>query len=735
LSTNLFASVPRKIPMKDLHVFIDFETRSLTNLLVTGAWKYAACPSTYPLMLAAYFPASGRALQWLEYKHGRECPTWVHYIAEDDSITVHAHNANFEIGIWRRVLVERWGWPDIPTERWCDTAGKASHANRPRSLAMLAKNLKVKDKDKKGKGLIKLLSMPQKAVKALKHDDGTLRHDSYTWLADNGVEVFEQDPTDGPIWFWNDDPKALKDFAKYNESDVTVEHACDEKLPDYSATEAAVWALDSKINERGIPIDRELCDAACELFEYLYDRCEVEVQTLTNGEIRSPSQAKKVVDWINRRVNFGPSLAKEIVEMWLERFETIPEAERSPNENEVAKMLDIRQIYGGAAAKKYAAALDKIEDDDRARGEFIYHKASTGRWAGSGIQVQNLFRQKIPKEEIFDLVKSADFDAVRDYCDERDIFVGSFVRSCVRGLIQAPEGKTLIVSDFAGIESRVLQWLAGNEEALQLFRDGKDAYVHTAAKMYGLNYDDMMGPNEEGEIKVLPEFKEERQIGKAAVLGLGYQMGAGKFQGELEKNGIREDEAFAKNIVDKWRKANPLIADYNKGLWARVQRAAIMVVKNKKPDLAAKVRTHGAPDRFLRFAWEAESNSLTIQLPSGRKLYYPDATLTEGRFGGDALRYRDGGKMIVDTYGGKLIENIIQAISRDLLVNSAFLAEERPDLIMLIMHVHDELVGEGDEANPQEAFDFLHRCMSTVPDWASGLPLAAETYISKRYTK
>lgn len=710
--------------MRDYHVFLDWETRSIADLLKIGAWKYAADPSTYPLMLAAYLPISGRRLQWLEYKHGRECPEWLVKMIADRAITFHAHNANFEIAILREVCVKRWGWPDIPTNRWIDTAGKASHANLPRSLDMVGRALKIKNgKDKRGKELIKLLSVPQKALKTYKKN-GEILTNSVRYLSEHGIELFERDPDQGPIWYWNNNSKALAAFAKYNEGDVVAEQQVDEKLPDYSGDEQAVWELDSIINERGLPIDRELCEAATGLFEWIYHECEVAVDQLTKGEIKNPN-GRAVVGWVNDRVKFGPSLAADIIDSWMERN---PDPVAGSPEEQVRDMFDIKQLYGGSAIKKYDKALLVIDDDDRARGQFLYYGASTARWAGKGIQPHNFFRQAIPDESVFDLIKTGHYEQVERYCGEHGGTVGELVRSCVRGLIQAPEGYELIVSDFAGIESRVLQWLVWNDHALDVFRAGEDMYVHTAAKMYGHDYHSMMDPSTG---KVRKEFKEERQIGKAAVLGLGYQMGSGRFLGELRGNGIDADEEFAKDIVYKWRKANPLIADYERGLWRRLEKACKAAIKSKgRNDFVARVAAYGNPNIALRVRWEG--NGFTIELPSTRKLYYPNAELYDNDFG-QGIRYKDGGKSVVDTYGGKLVENVIQAISRDLLVSSMFGIHAKG--LKIIGHVHDEVIVEHPTADVEEGFAIVHKCMETVPTWAKGLPLAAETYHQRRYTK
>lgn len=708
---------------QDFHVFVDFETRSLAELRKTGAWKYAADPSTYPLMLAAYYPVSGRKLQWLHHEHGEECPEWVRKIAENPDLTVHAHNANFEIAIWKRVLVERWGWPDIPRNRWKDTAGLAAHANLPMSLDQVGRALKIRNKkDSKGKELIKLLSCPQKALKTYKKG-GEILTNSVRYLTENGIELFELDEDQGPIWYWNNNRKALKAFAEYNERDVVAEQEVDSRVPDYSGIEAKMWELDSIINERGLPIDRELCEAAAGLYEYIYHDCEWRCEKLTNGEIKNPN-SRAVLKWVQDRVEWGNSLAADFIDKWLEDH-PFPQTQ---GEKEVSEMFVIKQLFGGSAIKKFDAALQVIEADDRARGQFFFYGASTGRWAGRGIQPHNFYRQAIPGEEVFELIKNGDFyDDIASHAKSKGMTVGELVRSCVRGLIKAPEGSTLIVSDFAGIESRVLQWLVGNENALDVFRSGADMYVHTAAKMYRLDYASMMG--DDGKVK--KEHKEHRQIGKAAVLGLGYQMGAGRFQAELQKSGIFEDEEFALDIVQKWRKANPLIADYERGIWRRLERAVKAVIKTRgKNDFAARVAAYSDPSIALRVKWEGDG--FTIELPSERKLYYPRAEIYEGKFG-PSIRYMDGGKSLVDTYGGKLVENVVQAISRDLLVNSMFLAEECG--LKVIGHVHDEIIVEHELDGVELGFEELHRCMSTPPDWASTLPLEAETYESKRYTK
>ncbi len=254
--------------MTDL--FCDFETRSRLSVFDVGAWKYAAHPSTYPLMFVFGSRQLGHK-QWLEYKHGHEMPANLRAYVEDPTVLFHAHNAGFEIAIYSEICVKRWGWIPIPLERWRDTAAKGCHANQPRALDNLCDRLGTDErKDKYGKFLLNTLSVPQKTVKVVKysndtkdglHKKGETRKDSITYLKEHGVELFEI-----PIgkagktasFFWNNDPDLLDALAKYNVQDVIAEEDADGKLPDLPEYEQKVWEMDARINRRGMPIDREL---------------------------------------------------------------------------------------------------------------------------------------------------------------------------------------------------------------------------------------------------------------------------------------------------------------------------------------------------------------------------------------------------------------------------------------------------------------------------------------------
>jgi len=720
------------------HVYCDFETRSLLSVKDVGAWKYAEHESTTPLMLAWKFRGVKQCGQWVERRSGRGMPEALAEIVADYNVVFHAFNASFEIAIYESICVSRWGWDPIARSRWRCTAAKAAHANQPRALGKVCKRLRTKErKDARGTFLLNSLSVPQKTVKAVKytkdtvdgqHKKGEIRKDSITYLTEHGVELFDVPVGDkgktAKFW-WNDDQGLLDELAKYNVQDIVAEEDVDINLPDLPEAERNLWELDQLINSRGLPVDRELCQGVAKVFEVESDICNDAIAAIAreddarppNRQVERCTQTERIKNWVNERVNFGSSLSAELVNDWLAKPWGVRDKEQA---DRVREVLELRQIAGGLGVKKYWAAMDYIQQDDRIRGQLLYYGAATGRWAGKGIQPHNMLRMPIPEEVFFEAISRGDHAEVNLLAELGGYTTIGLLKTCVRGLIRAEQGKTLVVSDFAGIEARVLQWLAGNEEALQLFRDGADMYVHEASNIFGIPYDDMMVWSEKKQKHVCGKtFKEKRQIGKIAVLALGYQMGADKYQYTCQRGwGVDISQELANDIVAKWREANPAVVE----MWSRLDRAFKAVLKNKA--VKAKI------GKYLRVFWR--DGYLIVRLPSGRELYYFGAELYKNEKGFQSIRYLDGGKQWVDTYGGKICENVVQAISRDLLVHSAFVAHN--DGLFLIGHVHDELICE-ELIDEGEAFAKLHRAMESKPDWAEGLPLAAATYSQERYTK
>jgi len=727
-------------------IFVDFETRSHLDIGDVGAPKYADHHSTLPLMMV-YGNDSGHE-QWtidlrMEYKIP-PCPQKWRELVEDPDTEFHAHNAGFEIAIYDRICVKRWHWPPIAHERWHCTAARAAAANMPRSLDNVGRRLGLKDNEKKskrGKFLIDNLSCPTKAQKtytkprkdevglSVKDEHGRVIKDinklSEQYQDEIGNPLFELTNGKGKTYtyFFNEDKKLMAEFQRYNVQDIVAEMAVHKRLPPVHELERPLWLLDLEVNRRGIPVDLQLCLGALKVYAVEVNNAYAEIERVTDGEVTKTTQVQRLMKWINTNGGNMETLGAEQVENEL--------AMMPPDANpKVRRALELRQLAGGTAVGKYKAALNFAQADDRCRDQILYYGATTtGRWSGRGLQPHNFKREKTLDEVFIDAVKTGDHATVEAIGEIEGKTVFDVLKGCLRGIICAPEGKKLLFSDFAGIESRVLNWLCLNETKVQLFRDGQDAYIHTALDVYETNYETIADWNGK-KWKIKKEHGEKRQIGKACELGLGYGMGWKTFQLNAAKAGSLLDDAFACEVVNKWRTANPQIPEF----WSRIEKACRFVIWNKKK----RVDVNG-----LKVFWDPRGY-LCIQLPSGRLLRYyqaqthPDRS-PDAKNDFEQIYYLDGGKFgkyqnghRINTYGGKLCENIVQAISRDLLVHSMLIIQKAG--IPIIFHVHDEVVTEVDE-NDSESFRIVHKAMETIPSWAAGLPLEAETQESRRFTK
>jgi DNA polymerase len=747
-----------------MDIFVDFETRSKVDIRVAGAPKYAADESTLPMMMA--YGIRKKQKQWLmtvdeinAYRANDpsthpKCPEDWAQLVDDDRVTFHAQNAAFEIYIYNCVCRDRWGWPDVPIDRWQCTAAKSVAANMPRGLDMMVKRLGLPasvQKTARGKALIQMLSVPTKAQKTAKRPvldkkgnkvrkptgkNGRLliqyevNPQSEQYAESIGAETFPG-AHDGRLYFFRTDPDLMEEFAAYNVQDIVAEIAADAALPPMPQSEIDLWRIDRQINMRGIPVDLPLCEGAMAVYDREVNLAHVEMAEITNGEVTKCTQRQRLLDWINKRVNFGDSMADPIIPQFLDKHSdrsTWPDiitCENAAGEvPKVLRALELRQLSGGTAVAKYKAAIAFVEKDGRVRDQMLYHGARTGRWTGKGVQPHNMLRAKTLDDSFIAAVTSGNHSLVQMMADVEGMTVQEVLKKCVRGLIRAEPGHKLVVSDFAGIEARVLHWLVGGEDKLELFRQNQDVYIHSALDIYSCEPADIADWNEDAKKwKIKPEFSEYRQIGKAAELGLGYGMGWETFQARCKLDGIAIDEDMARRVVGNWREANDKVAAF----WKNIEKACKFVIRNQRHRKAVKLCGLVVGYHPLGY--------LTIQLPSGRKLYYYQPRLDDsGR-----ILYRDGSKMgkpenqyCIDQYGGKICENIIQAIARDLLVHSMRIVHKAG--LPIIFHVHDEVVAHVKKSN-KEAFGIVHAAMETVPDWAQTLPLMAESYESERYTK
>lgn len=672
---------------------IDFETLSRENIRKRGLSRYVRSASTDVLCLAfsvngskkpgIWFPLIGEAAKQPNACVIPPCPPIITQAIEE-GWEFHAHNAAFEIAIWLHVMHKRYGWPLVPAKAWRCTAAKAAYCNMPRALEDLSKRFDLGDqgKDAEGKKLMLLMSVPNKKT-------GN----------------------------FNQDPEVFAKVRKYCQKDVISEEWIDEKLPEWQESELAIWQLDRVINDRGIPVDLKLCRGAMKIYARALLESSKTLAELTGGVVTKPTQGARIKKWISER---GVNIKNM-------REETVKEILATPGiPDDVKTILKIRQQGNSAAVKKFQAAINFADDDSRARELLMYYGAGTGRWAGKAIQPHNFKRGKAAAETLCRAIATGDYDLFVTLYDPKDVI--NLLKSAVKSIIRAKAGRMLCISDFSGIEARVLQWFAGNEKALQMFRDGVDVYIVMACEIYGCRPEDIVVMDakgepildHEGELQYHPGGKEKRQVGKVAVLGLGYGMGAIKFVASVKSMAnIDISLELAQKVVAIYRQVNSAVVN----LWKSVERAAVMAVRDKK--------TIG----FGKLRFKCDGRYLKIQLPSGRWLHYyqPKVKCEDGLYGKNYRLSYLNKRTREDTYGGKLVENIVQAASRDLLCDAMLRVDAAGEEI--IMHVHDEVVTECDASRVHEAKKILHEAMETVADWAKGCPVGAATHTSKRYTK
>ena len=483
-------------------------------------------------------------------------------------------------------------------------------------------------------------------------------------------------------------------FKSYVAQDVRAEMSIAEELAPYpiADSEWALWALDQNINDRGVGIDMDLVRAALLLDEETSAAAKEQLKTLTG--LDNPNSVMQLKKWLGEQGLQVQSLGKEQVTEILEDAET---------PNLVREALLLRQATSNSSIKKYDMLNNATCRDDRIHGILQFYGATrTGRWAGRLLQVQNLPRGSLKPHELAtarDFVKANDMEAL-------DIIWGDVpevLKSLIRSALVPSEGHEFIVSDFSAIEARVIAWLAGETWVLDTFREGHDIYKATANQMFHLGGVDKVD-------------KAMRQRGKVATLALGYQGGTGALQamGAL-KMGIKEDEL--QGLVNAWRTANPNIVKF----WRRVEAAA-----KRALEFGTKVSLRGTGISFY-----VRDTFLMIGLPNGRSIAYANATLEDGRIRYEGKSMTSSTFQKLETYGGKLVENIVQATARDVLGESMIRLEKLG--YKIVAHVHDEVIL--DVPIGVTNIDEINEQMAINPEWTEGLPLAAAGFRSDFYMK
>ena len=488
------------------------------------------------------------------------------------------------------------------------------------------------------------------------------------------------------------EPKGEKweTFKAYNRRDVEVEMAIQNRLSKYPVPDF-VWDeyhIDQKINDRGIRLDMPLVENAIKIDEITKDRLTAKLKALTG--LDNPNSVAQMKEWLSARGLDVDSLDKKSVA-------TLLKTAAPP----ISDVLLLRQQLAKSSVKKYQAMQNAVCEDSRARGMFQFYGANrTGRFAGRIVQLQNLPQNHLANlEQTRDLMRQGDFTALESLYDS----VPNVLSQLIRTAFVPKEGRKFIVADFSAIEARVLSWLAGEKWRMDVFADNGDIYCATASRMFHCN---VVKHGENGHL---------RQKGKQAELACGYQgsVGALKAFGALE-SGMKEDEL--KPLVDAWREANPHIVNF----WWAVDNAAKKCIKER-----TTTDTHG-----IKFVYQ--SGMMFIELPSGRRLAYAKPRIGENRFGDEAITYmglNSAKKWVrIESFGGKLVENITQAISRDLLCHSM----QSLRFMDIVAHVHDELIIECDKAVSLSA---VCEQMARTPAWAEGLLLRADGFECQFYQK
>ena len=661
-----------------IHLSIDLETYSDVNLKKAGLYRYVQSPAFEILLFAYSF--DGAPTQVIDMAQGEKIPLEVIHALTDPQCLKHAYNAAFE---W--YCLSKYVGAQLPPSQWRDTMLHGLYAGYTAGLDATGRALGIPEDKQKlatGKALIRYFCVPCKPTKS---NGGRTRN------------------------YPHHDPEKWELFKTYNGQDVVAEMEIERRLsvfpvPDFVQKQ---WETDLLINARGVAVDMDFCEGALELGETI--RTQLTDEAVQLSGLQNPNSVKQLARWLS--VETGDDITTL-------RKETIKELLGRDNADHVQRMLEIRQELGKTSTKKYDAIEAAVCDDGRVRGLLQFYGANrTGRWAGRLVQVQNLPRTYTePLEFARELVKGRKLDALRTVYGSPNDTLSQLIRTA---FVAAP-GNVLIDADFSAIEARVISWLADEEWRLEVFRTHGKIYEASASQMFGVPLERIKKGN--------PEYSL-RQRGKVAELALGYQGGVPAMR-QMDTGKLLADlpDEEIKDIVDKWRNTNPKI----RNLWYSFNDAAIRVIQN-----GGSLRV-----RCCTFARECDcirgTTCMTISLPSGRKLYYVEPAVGENRWGGPSITYmgvnykNKWGR--IETYGGKLVENVVQAIARDCLAQAIEHLEAAG--LPVVFHIHDEVVIDTAAFDTNDAMlDKVVKIMSTPIPWAEGLPLGADGWVGAFFKK
>ena len=664
------------------HLSIDLETYSDAPIAKTGAQRYILDPS-FEILLFAY-SVDGQPVQIIDLANGEQVPEWLKTALVNPAYVKHAYNAPFEFGC----LSKYYG--QLYPAQWRCTMFHGLYCGYTAGLEATGKALGLpedKQKLKIGRDLIRYFCVPCRPTKS------------------NGQRTRN---------YPHHDPDKWQLFKEYCCQDVVTEMEIERRLSSFPVPDFVQkqWETDLRINFRGVAVDMPFVEGALIMGNQVKTEMIEEAEQITN--LDNPNSVSQLKDWLNKEIGTGEeepeiqSLSKDIVKKLLNREDNSPDVQR---------MLQIRQELGKTSTKKYDAIKICVCPDKRVRGLLQFYGANrTGRWAGRLVQVQNLPRTYTdPIELARELVTDRKTTAVRCLYGS----VSDTLSQLIRTAFIASPGNVLIDADFSAIEARVISWLAGEQWRLEVFRTHGKIYEASASQMFGVPIELIKKGN--------PEYAL-RAKGKVAELALGYQGSSGALinMGALEM-GLHEEEL--PDIVQRWRTANRHI----QSLWYEMDEGARQVI-----GFGGAVNVHG-----LWLAREYDYNQgvycFTITLPSGRKLFYINPKIGTNRFGGESITYWGMDQTSkkwkeIETYGGKLTENVVQAIARDCLAEAIERLEAAG--FPIVFHVHDEVVIDikpyaDNKAMLQQVVDI----MKQPPAWAADMPLNAAGWVGDFFTK
>lgn len=708
-----------------MRLHLDFETKSELDVKEVGASVYARHPSTDILCIG--YAVDDEPIEVLKNGEWEDCIELVaerlYVLAENPNVVFVAHNASFEQAVWRHIMVERYDFPEIPVQRWRCTAAKAAYMGLPRDLAGVGEVLKLPIQKSSNRAIMKLCR-PRRITKKKKELDIPLEK------------------------FWTPEtaPEDFAEMYEYNRIDVETERLVDKALPDLNTSEQEMWFIDQIINARGVKVDIPMVKRALEFIAQTTAELLARFREIVEDQFESPNQLVKFKEWLS-------SNGLELSDL---QAATVDRAIRRLPDGHVKEALEIRRALSKISTAKYQAFLDRVDPHDmRLRDILLYCAAHTHRFGGRGVQIQNMPRGTVNSDIAISIIQNSSYSLFkRLYPDPMAAYSSS-----IRGMLIADDGMELLVSDLDSIEARGTAWLSHQKDLLEAFERGEDVYCAQAESIFSIP----------GITKKSHPY--ERSVGKVAVLALGYAGGIGAF-GTMargydvdlhpawealfptisEEEEVKARKAYkaylartddddpldlesglaADIIKQRWRIKNHATVSY----WTEINDAAITAVLTRE-----KTTVGGLHPSQPKIIFGCHKRYLLCRLPSGNCIAYPfpRVSMRETPWGKqtETLTYEtvDSEKSYkwvrTHTYGGKIVENVVQSLCRDLLVGGIKRCEYNG--YNVVFHTHDEIASEVPKGFG--SVEEHQKLLAASEPWAVGLPVDAHGFRTIRYRK